>query len=128
MVIQLKNELVMNSFKTIDGRGASVHFGDGPCITVQYATNIIIHGIHIHDCKQSGNAMIRDTPRHYGWWTVSDGDRVSIFDNKHIWVDHCLLSNCHDGPIDANHRESSWAQQFEEWGMNLSEGLELVSV
>ncbi|KAF8016811.1 hypothetical protein BT93_H2121 [Corymbia citriodora subsp. variegata] len=45
MVIRLKNELVMNSFKTIDGRGANVH---------------------IHDCKQSGNAMIRDSPRHYG--------------------------------------------------------------
>ncbi|KAF8016810.1 hypothetical protein BT93_H2121 [Corymbia citriodora subsp. variegata] len=66
MVIRLKNELVMNSFKTIDGRGANVHIGDGPCITVHYATNIIIHGIHIHDCKQSGNAMIRDSPRHYG--------------------------------------------------------------
>ncbi|KAF8038706.1 hypothetical protein BT93_B1296 [Corymbia citriodora subsp. variegata] len=104
MVIRLKNELVMNSFKTIDGRGASVHIGDGPCITVHYATNIIIHGVHIHDCKQSGNAMIRDSPRHYGWWTVSDGDGVSIFHSKNKWVDHCLLSNCHDGLIDANHR------------------------
>ncbi|KAI3408985.1 Pectate lyase [Psidium guajava] len=103
MAIRLKNELVVNSFKTIDGRGASVHIGDGPCITIHYATNIIIHGIHIHDCKQSGNAMIRNSPEHYGWWTQSDGDGVSIFDSKHIWVDHCSLSNCHDGLIDANH-------------------------
>lgn len=103
MVIRLKNELVMNSFKTIDGRGASVHISDGPCITIHFATNIIIHGINIHDCKQSGNAMIRNSPGHYGWWTVSDGDGVSIFDSKHIWVDHCSLSNCRDGLIDANH-------------------------
>ncbi|XP_071734969.1 pectate lyase [Rutidosis leptorrhynchoides] len=103
MVIQLKNELVMNSFKTIDGRGVNVHIGNGPCITIHYATNIIIHGIHIHDCTQAGNANIRNSPHHSGWWTQSDGDGISIFDSKHIWVDHCSLSNCHDGLIDAIH-------------------------
>lgn len=52
MVITLKEELIMNSFKTIDGRGANVHIANGACITVQFITNIIIHGIHIHDCSQ----------------------------------------------------------------------------
>ncbi|XXG62457.1 hypothetical protein AAC387_Pa05g0810 [Persea americana] len=103
MVIQLKQELVMNSYKTIDGRGASVHIANGPCITIHYVTNIIIHGINIHDCKQSGNGNIRSSPRHVGWWTVSDGDGVSIFASSHVWVDHCSLSNCHDGLIDAIH-------------------------
>lgn len=103
MVIKLEQELVMNSFKTIDGRGASVHIAGGPCITIHYATNIIIHGINIHDCKQGGNANIRDSPHHSGWWTISDGDGVSIFGGRHIWVDHCSLSNCHDGLIDAIH-------------------------
>ncbi|GAB4848046.1 hypothetical protein Ancab_002706 [Ancistrocladus abbreviatus] len=103
MVITLKEELVMNSYKTIDGRGASVHIAGGPCITIHYATNIIIHGIHIHDCKQGRSAMIRDSPYHYGLWTVSDGDGISIFDGKHIWVDHCSLSNCYDGLIDVIH-------------------------
>ncbi|KAM5581826.1 pectate lyase [Rosa sericea] len=103
MVIQLKQELVMNSFKTIDGRGASVHIANGPCITIHHVTNIIIHGINIHDCKQAGNADIRDSPSHSGWWTQSDGDGVSIFGGKHIWVDHCSLSNCHDGLIDVIH-------------------------
>ncbi|KAM7483402.1 hypothetical protein LguiB_007985 [Lonicera macranthoides] len=101
MTIQLKEELIMNSFKTIDGRGASVHIAGGPCITIQYVTNIIIHGIHIHDCKQGGNAMVRSSPRHYGWRTISDGDGVSIFGGSHVWVDHCSLSNCQDGLIDA---------------------------
>ncbi|KAF2590826.1 hypothetical protein F2Q70_00039649 [Brassica cretica] len=101
MTIQLKEELIMNSFKTIDGRGASVHIAGGPCITIQYVTNIIIHGIHIHDCKPGGNAMVRSSPRHYGWRTISDGDGVSIFGGSHVWVDHCSLSNCEDGLIDA---------------------------
>jgi pectate lyase len=101
MVIQLKEELIMNSYKTIDGRGANVHIANGACITVQYVTHIIIHGIHIHDCKPAGNAMVRDSPGHYGWRTKSDGDGVSIFGGSNIWVDHCSLSNCADGLIDA---------------------------
>lgn len=103
MVIQLKVELVMNSFKTIDGRGVSVHIADGPCITIHRATNIIIHGIHVHDCKPGGGSLIRDSPDHYGHWTTSDGDGISIFEGKHVWIDHCSLSNCHDGLIDAIH-------------------------
>ncbi|KAF3790930.1 Pectate lyase [Nymphaea thermarum] len=101
MVIVLKEELIMNSYKTIDGRGANVHIANGACITVQYVTNIIIHGIHIHDCKPTGNAMVRSTPRHYGWRTMADGDGVSIFGSSHIWVDHCSFSNCADGLVDA---------------------------
>ncbi|GLT33166.1 hypothetical protein SLA2020_077770 [Shorea laevis] len=103
MVVQLKQELVMNSHKTIDGRGASVHIGNGPCITVHDVTNIIIHGIHIHDCTPSGKADIRDSPEHAGYWGTSDGDGISIFSSKDIWVDHCSLSNCQDGLIDAVH-------------------------
>jgi pectate lyase len=101
MVIQLKEELIMNSYKTIDGRGVNVHIANGPCITVQYVTNIIIHGIHVHDCKPAGNAMVRDSPTHYGWRTICDGDGISIFGGSHIWVDHVSLSNCADGLIDA---------------------------
>ncbi|XP_068657368.1 probable pectate lyase 18 [Aristolochia californica] len=103
MVITLKEELIMNSYKTLDGRGASVHIANGPCITIQYVSNIIIHGLHIHDCKQGGNAYVRDSPEHFGWRTISDGDGVSIFGGSHVWVDHCSLSNCHDGLIDAIH-------------------------
>ncbi|XP_010933171.1 probable pectate lyase 8 isoform X1 [Elaeis guineensis] len=101
MVITLQEELIMNSFKTIDGRGANVHIANGACITIQFVTNIIIHGLHIHDCKPTGNAMVRSSPSHYGWRTMADGDGVSIFGSSHIWVDHCSLSNCADGLIDA---------------------------
>ncbi|KAI5315581.1 hypothetical protein L3X38_044757 [Prunus dulcis] len=101
MVITLKQELIMNSFKTIDGRGVNVHIAYGACITVQFITNVIIHGLHIHDCKPTGNAMVRSSPSHYGWRTIADGDGISIFGSSHIWIDHNSLSNCADGLIDA---------------------------
>lgn len=101
MVIELKQELIMNSFKTIDGRGANVHIANGACITIQFITNVIIHGLHIHDCKPTGNAMVRSSPTHFGWRTMADGDAVSIFGSSHIWIDHNSLSHCADGLVDA---------------------------
>ncbi|GMH20416.1 hypothetical protein Nepgr_022257 [Nepenthes gracilis] len=101
MVITLKQELIMNSFKTIDGRGVNVHIANGACITIQYITNVIIHGLNIHDCKPTGNAMVRSSPSHYGWRTMADGDAISIFGATHIWIDHNSLANCADGLIDA---------------------------
>ncbi|CAL1354527.1 unnamed protein product [Linum trigynum] len=101
MVIQLKQELIMNSFKTIDGRGANVHIANGGCITIQFVTNVIIHGLHIHDCKPTGNAMVRSSETHFGWRTMADGDAISIFGSSHIWVDHNSLSHCADGLVDA---------------------------
>ncbi|KAI3687835.1 hypothetical protein L1987_81538 [Smallanthus sonchifolius] len=100
MHIQLSQELIFNSFKTLDGRGANVHITGGGCITLQYITNVIIHNIHIHHCYQSGNTEIRSSPTHYGYRTKSDGDGVSVFGSRDIWIDHCSLSHCKDGLID----------------------------
>ncbi|GLJ17510.1 hypothetical protein SUGI_0304550 [Cryptomeria japonica] len=99
--LELKEELIMNSYKTIDGRGANVHKANGGCITIQYVTNIIIHGVHIHDCKPAGNTNVRSSPIHYVFRIKSDGDGISIFGSSAIWVDHCSLSSCADGLIDA---------------------------
>ncbi|KAL8129277.1 hypothetical protein V2J09_018432 [Rumex salicifolius] len=101
MVITLKQELIMNSFKTIDGRGVSVHIANGACITVQFITNVIIHGLNIHDCVPTGNAMVRSSPSHFGWRTMADGDGISIFGSSHIWIDHNSLAKCADGLVDA---------------------------
>uniref|UniRef100_A0A7C9CZP7 Pectate lyase n=1 Tax=Opuntia streptacantha TaxID=393608 RepID=A0A7C9CZP7_OPUST len=100
MVIHLSQELIFNSYKTVDGRGADVHITGGGCITLQYISNVIIHNIHIHHCYQSGNTMVRSSPTHYGWRTKSDGDGISIFGAKDIWIDHCSLAHCKDGLID----------------------------
>lgn len=55
MLIKLSQELIFNSYKTLDGRGANVHIVGGGCITLQYISNVIIHNIHIHHCYPSGN-------------------------------------------------------------------------
>ncbi|XWS48064.1 hypothetical protein CRYUN_Cryun13aG0040300 [Craigia yunnanensis] len=52
MVIRLNQELIMTSDKTIDGRGAHVHFFGGAQITLQFIQNVIIHGIHIRESVQ----------------------------------------------------------------------------
>ncbi|MQM15652.1 hypothetical protein Taro_048605 [Colocasia esculenta] len=101
MMIRLKEELIVNSFKTIDGRGANVHITGGGCITLQYVSNIIIHNVHIHHCVPSGNALVRSSPTHAGFRGKSDGDGISIFGARNIWIDHCSLSYCTDGLIDA---------------------------
>ncbi|KAL7186755.1 hypothetical protein ACSBR2_028477 [Camellia fascicularis] len=101
MVIHLKEELVMNSYKTIDGRGYNIEISNGPCITIQNISNIIIHGVYVHGCVPAGNAVVRDKPQHYEMRGISDGDGISIFAGRDVWIDHCSLSNCRDGLIDA---------------------------
>jgi pectate lyase len=100
MMIQLKEELIMNSFKTLDGRGSNVHIAGGACLTVQYISNIIVHGIHIHDCKSTGPATVRSTPQHFGYRGTTDGDAISVYGSKDIWIDHNYFSNCADGLTD----------------------------
>ncbi|KAH6801717.1 Pectin lyase-like superfamily protein [Perilla frutescens var. frutescens] len=101
MAIKLKHELIFNSFKTIDGRGANVHITGNGCITLQYISNVIIHNVHIYNCVPSGNTIVRSSPSHAGWRGKSDGDGISIFSSRNIWIDHCALSHCTDGLIDA---------------------------
>ncbi|XP_022843508.1 probable pectate lyase 22 isoform X2 [Olea europaea var. sylvestris] len=100
MNIKLKEELMMNSYKTIDGRGFNIEISNGPCITIQSVTNIIIHGIYIQNCVQAGNAVVTDSPHHYQLRGISDGDGISVFGARDIWIDHCTLAKCQDGLID----------------------------
>ncbi|XP_034213755.1 uncharacterized protein LOC117626208 [Prunus dulcis] len=53
MLIKLSQELIFNSYKTLDGRGANVHIVGGGCITLQFISNVIIHNVHIHNCYPS---------------------------------------------------------------------------
>ncbi|XP_072984984.1 probable pectate lyase 5 [Typha latifolia] len=101
MTIRLSEELLVNSFKTLDGRGADVHIAGGACITLQYVSHVIIHNIHIHGCRPAGNANVRASPTHSGWRTKSDGDGVSLYGARDVWVDHCSISECADGLVDA---------------------------
>ncbi|KAL1205083.1 putative pectate lyase 4 [Cardamine amara subsp. amara] len=87
MVIVLKDELYMKSHKTIDGRGAKVEIANGPCITIQQVSHVIIHGLTIHSCKPNKGKE-------------PDGDGIRVSGSSHVWIDHCHFSRCHDGLLD----------------------------
>ncbi|XP_006363934.1 pectate lyase-like [Solanum tuberosum] len=101
MVIKLQQELMITSDKTIDGRGVAVHIANGAGLTIQFVHNVIIHNIRIQNIISTNGGMIRDSVNHIGLRTVSDGDGISIFGSNHIWIDHCTLSECTDGLVDA---------------------------
>lgn len=100
MLIRLSQELIVQSDKTIDGRGARVLIANGAGITLQFVKNVIIHGIKIYNISPGQGGMIRDAVDHYGLRTRSDGDGISIFGSQDIWIDHVSMLNCADGLID----------------------------
>jgi len=100
MLITLQQELIMASDKTIDGRGVRVEIAYGAGITIQFVSNVIIHGIRIHNIVPKNGGLIRDSVDHFGFRTASDGDGISIFGSQNIWIDHVSMTNCADGLID----------------------------
>ncbi|KAL8528299.1 hypothetical protein ACS0TY_005924 [Phlomoides rotata] len=100
MLITLQQELIMASDKTIDGRGVRVEIAYGAGITIQFVSNVIIHGIRIHDIVPKFGGLIRDSVDHFGFRTMSDGDGISIFGSQNVWIDHVSMTNCADGLID----------------------------
>ncbi|CAL0309095.1 unnamed protein product [Lupinus luteus] len=107
MVIHLKNELMVNSYKTIDGRGVTVEISNGPCITIQDVSHVIVHGISIHDCTRGSAGMVRSSVNHVGYREGSDGDAISVFASSNVWIDHCFLARCYDGLIDVTHASTA---------------------
>ncbi|KAI5072297.1 hypothetical protein GOP47_0012403 [Adiantum capillus-veneris] len=107
MTITLQNELIFTSDKTIDGRGANVHIAYGPCLTVQYVSNVIIHGIHLHNCQPGHSGRVRSSTEHIGYRGGSDGDAINIFGSHDIWIDHNTLSSSTDGLIDVIHASTA---------------------
>ncbi|XP_028806405.1 pectate lyase-like [Neltuma alba] len=100
MTIVLQQELLVNSHKTIDGRGANVQITKGASISLFMVTNVIIHNIRIHDVVPKPGGLIRDSVQHVGMRTRSDGDAISIFGSSNIWIDHISMSKAADGLVD----------------------------
>ncbi|KAK7354200.1 hypothetical protein VNO80_19659 [Phaseolus coccineus] len=100
MTIRLTAELLITDNKTIDARGSNVHIQDGAQMTIQFAKNVIIHGLHIHDIQKFDGGLIRDSMSHYGVRAMSDGDGISVFGSTNVWIDHVSMTNCSDGLID----------------------------
>ncbi|KAL3628931.1 hypothetical protein CASFOL_027977 [Castilleja foliolosa] len=103
MEFNLKEELIITSNKTLDGRGCVVNFKGPACLVVQSVQNVIIHGIHIHNCGPTGGdgVEVMSSEDHTGFRGRTEGDAVSLWDAQYIWVDHNDLSNSSDGLIDA---------------------------
>ncbi|KAH7307601.1 hypothetical protein KP509_22G068000 [Ceratopteris richardii] len=100
MNIHLQNELIIMSDKTIDGRGARVHIGNGPCLTIQDVDNVIIHGLHISNCQPGRPGDVRSSTAHVGYRQGSDGDGISVFSSHNVWIDHNTFSSSQDGLLD----------------------------
>ncbi|ONK80857.1 uncharacterized protein A4U43_C01F22540 [Asparagus officinalis] len=100
MTIVLKQELIVTSWKTIDGRGARVEIAHGAGITIQFVSNVIIHGLHIHHIQSENGGIIRDSVIHEGLRTQSDGDGITIFGASNVWIDHMTMSHGADGLVD----------------------------
>lgn len=100
MTIELSEELIVTSYKTFDGRGADVHIANGGSFTIQSVSHVIIHGLHIHDIKPTGPAIVRSSLTHSGHRGTTDGDGINIYSSSNIWIDQNYLASCTDGLID----------------------------
>ncbi|KAG0577661.1 hypothetical protein KC19_5G170800 [Ceratodon purpureus] len=107
MTIQLKGELLVSSYKTIDGRGANVHLIGSSQISIENVSNVIIHGIHIHDIVKSGPHHILSGPSRYTLRSKAPGDAIHIEGSRDVWIDHCFLAKATDGLIDATMNSTS---------------------
>ncbi|MBA0746553.1 hypothetical protein Gogos_009060 [Gossypium gossypioides] len=100
MTIKLEQELIVTSNKTIDVRGTNMEIRNAAGITVQFAKNVIIHGLHIHQIIPAKGGKIKDGEKHLGLRSASDVDGISLFGATNIWLDHLSLHHCANGLID----------------------------
>ncbi|KAI3502458.1 hypothetical protein L1887_30537 [Cichorium endivia] len=107
MVITLKHELVINSDKTIDGRGASVEIANGGGVSVYQVNNVIIHGIHIHHIKVMDGGRIRSSETKVVPRSKSDGDALAIYGSTKVWIDHVTLDHGEDGLLDVTMKSTA---------------------
>nr|XP_027085775.1 putative pectate lyase 2 [Coffea arabica] len=111
MNLKLKDvEIFVNSYKTIDGRGARVEIGNGPCLRINDVEHVIVHGINFRKCLRGIPGLVRIDPDHLLNTSsngVPDGDGIRILSSSHVWIDHCHFSNCADGLLDISHKSTA---------------------
>ncbi|RDY00374.1 putative pectate lyase 3, partial [Mucuna pruriens] len=94
ITIELRQELLISSNSTIDGRGADVG------LTMQYVNNVLIHGIRVKKIMPKDGNMIRNSYNHFGLRIRSD-DHVFLSDSIDGLIDVIIgstvvtISNCH---------------------------------
>ncbi|KAL9235389.1 hypothetical protein vseg_010150 [Gypsophila vaccaria] len=100
MNIKLERTLVVGSFVTIDGRGASVHISKGGCILLNKVTDVIIHSLRIHHCRALPASTVMGPGGKLMQLSEMDGDAIRLLASTKIWIDHNTLYKCQDGLID----------------------------
>ncbi|KAK8675253.1 hypothetical protein V6N13_033322 [Hibiscus sabdariffa] len=62
------------------------------CFTIHGVTDVIIHGITLHDSKPGMAGLIRSSQAFVGKDRDNDSDVISIYSSSDVWIDHCSLS------------------------------------
>lgn len=100
MNITLAKPLLVSSFTTIDGRGVNVHIQNGGCLLLKKASNVIVHGLYIHDCTPQEAGPVKGPDGETVHLGPMDGDAIRVVTSSKIWIDHVTMYNCVDGLID----------------------------
>ncbi|KAJ1425120.1 Pectin lyase fold/virulence factor [Sesbania bispinosa] len=100
MHIRLERPLLISSFTTIDGRGVNIHIADNACLMIYKATNVIIHGIRVHNCKAQAPGLVVGSNGKLIPLGQVDGDAIRLVTASKIWIDHNTLYDCEDGLLD----------------------------
>ncbi|XP_024995284.1 pectate lyase 1-like [Cynara cardunculus var. scolymus] len=100
MVINLIHELVITSDTTIDGRGVKVEICNGAGLSVYKVKNVIVHGLYIHDIKETKGGTIASGEGKPGPRSEADGDAIKVFGSTQVWIDHCSFAGGPDGLVD----------------------------
>ena len=100
MHIRLAQPLFVKSFTAIDGRGADVHIAGGAGIMLFHVNNVIIHGLHIHECRSQPAGQVVVPGGAVQSAGGMDGDAIRLVSSTKVWIDHNTLSRCQDGLLD----------------------------
>ncbi|RCV30588.1 hypothetical protein SEVIR_6G118000v4 [Setaria viridis] len=100
MHIRLVQPLFVKSFTVIDGRGADVHIAGGAGIMLYQVSNVIIHGLHIHDCRSQPTGQVVVPGGAVRPAGGMDGDAIRLVSSTKVWIDHNTLSRSEDGLLD----------------------------
>jgi pectate lyase len=100
MHIRLAQPLFLKSFTAIDGRGADVHIAGGAGIVLDKVTDVVVHGLHLHDLGAQPSGPVVVPGGSVETKTGADGDAIRLVASSKVWIDHNTLSRCEDGLID----------------------------
>ncbi|KAJ0981436.1 hypothetical protein J5N97_009691 [Dioscorea zingiberensis] len=100
MRITLQKPLLVKSGTTIDGRGADVHIANGASFLLYEVSDVIIHGLHFHECKGQSPGPVVGPGGKVIQLGGYDGDAIRLVGASKVWIDHNTFSHSEDGLLD----------------------------